>query len=119
MTDVPSERGDAAGTRALIEVLLLHRRMSGDDVLAGVEAVLKVGSTAAELVAIEARRVRDADLAPAIPIEAALGRYDRPAPALTGYDHLLAVGATLLPAEPSATPPVERTATITPIGERS
>jgi transposase len=113
------ERGDAAGTRALIEVLLLHRRMPAADVLAGMEAVLKVGSSAPELVAIEARRVRDADLAPVIPIESALGRYDRPAPALAGYDQLLAVGTSVLPAEPPVIPPVEHAATVTPIGDRS
>jgi transposase len=84
------ERGDAAGTRALIEVLLLHRRMPAADVLAGVGAALGSGSTAPELVAIEARRIRDAEAAPVVPIEAALGRYDRPAPALAGYDQLLA-----------------------------
>jgi hypothetical protein len=87
------ERGDGAGTRALIEVLLLHRRMPAGDVLAGIDAVLSVGSTAPELVAIEARRVRDATVAPVIPITAALGRYDRPAPGLAGYDQLLSGAA--------------------------
>jgi transposase len=107
------ERGDAAGTRALIEVLLLHRRMNSADVLAGVAAVLLVGSTAPELVAIEARRIRDATLAPVIPITAALDRYDRPAPALAGYDQLLATGTT-------AGPPVEQlTAAIIPIGDQT
>ena len=89
------ERGDSAGTRALIEVLLLHRRMPPDDVLAGIDAAMAVGSTAPELVAIEARRIRDADLAPVVPIEAALGRYDRPAPTLAGYDRLLDTDATV------------------------
>ncbi len=98
------ERGDAAGTRALIEVLLLHRRMPAADVLAGVDAVLSVGSTAPELVAIEARRIRDADLAAVVPITAALSRYDRPAPTLVGYDQLLAVGEAADNAQrPSAT----------------
>lgn len=106
------ERGDTDGTRALIEVLLLHRRMPASEVLAGMTAVLKVGSTAPELVAIEARRIRDATLAPVIPITAALGRYDRPAPALAGYDQLLATGTTASPAaEPAA-------ATITTIGDQ-
>ena len=87
------ERGDGAGTRALIEVLLLHRRMAADGVLAGIDAALAVGSTAPELVAIEARRLRDADLAAVVPIESALGRYDRPTPALAGYDQLLSGAA--------------------------
>jgi transposase len=107
------ERGDAAGTRALIEVLLLHRRMTASDVVAGIQAVLKVASTAPELVAIEARRIRDADLAPVVPIEAALGRYDRPAPALAGYDQLLATTGTA-PAGPPAELPA---ATVTTIGD--
>ena len=86
------ERGDGAGTRALIEVLLLQRRMPAADVLAGIDAVLKIGSTAPELVAIETRRLRDAVLAPVVALNTSLGRYDRPAPALAGYDQLLAVG---------------------------
>ncbi|MFN2536095.1 MAG: IS21 family transposase [Pseudonocardiaceae bacterium] len=48
--------GDAAGTRALIEVLLLHRRMDTTAVLAGVSATLQAGSTSTDLVAIEARK---------------------------------------------------------------
>lgn len=48
--------GDAAGTRALIEVLLLHRRMSADAVLAGMTAAIKAGSISTGVVAIEARR---------------------------------------------------------------
>jgi hypothetical protein len=47
--------GDAAGTRALIEVLLLHRHMRHADVLAGLAAALRVGSTSADVVAVEAR----------------------------------------------------------------
>jgi transposase len=48
--------GDAAGTRTLIEVLLLHRRMSHEAVLAGITATLQAGSTSPQLVAIEARK---------------------------------------------------------------
>ncbi|BEL12830.1 hypothetical protein Q0Z83_110210 [Actinoplanes sichuanensis] len=48
--------GDAAGTRALIEVLLLHRRMPHEAVLAGITATLNAGSSSPELVAIEARK---------------------------------------------------------------
>jgi len=48
--------GDAAGTRALIEVLLLHRRMPAEAVLAGITAALDAGAASPELVAIEARR---------------------------------------------------------------
>ena len=68
------EHGDAAGTWALIEVLLLHRRMSYHGVAAGITATLSTGVTTPELVAIEARRVRDADLAPVVAITEAPGR---------------------------------------------
>jgi transposase len=48
--------GDAPGTRALVEVLLLHRRMSQEAVLAGITAALQAGSSSPQLVAIEARK---------------------------------------------------------------
>lgn len=51
--------GDAAGTRALIEVLLLHRHMRHDDVLAGIAAALSAGALTADAVALEARRNTD------------------------------------------------------------
>ena len=44
------------GTRALIEVLLLHRRLRRDAVLAGIRAALDAGSVSADVVAIEARK---------------------------------------------------------------
>jgi hypothetical protein len=87
--------GDAAGTRALIEVLLLHRRLPTDAVVAGIRQVLEVGQVNAELVAIQARRHLDPKLAPVVPITSTLARYDRPPPGLTGYDQLLA--APVLP----------------------
>jgi hypothetical protein len=46
-------RGDAAGTRALVEVRLLHRHLDRADVLAGITAV---GSTTPDVVALEARK---------------------------------------------------------------
>jgi transposase len=48
--------GQAAGTRALIEVLLLHRHQSPDAVVAGIHAALDAGSASPDLVAIEARK---------------------------------------------------------------
>ena len=57
--------GDAAGTRALIEVLLLHRRMSTEAVLAGITVALDAGSSSPELVAIEARKA-DAAVEPEV-----------------------------------------------------
>ena len=48
--------GDSAGTRVLVEVLLLHRHLEHRDVLAGITAALGVGSTSADVVAVEARK---------------------------------------------------------------
>ena len=43
-----ARHGDAAGTRALIEVLLLHRRMPAGQVIAGMTAALGAGSCSPE-----------------------------------------------------------------------
>jgi hypothetical protein len=48
--------GDADGTRALIEVLLLHRSLPDADVVTGITAALQVGAVTADVVAVEARR---------------------------------------------------------------
>ena len=53
--------GDAAGTRALIEVLLLHRHMTHEHVVAGLAAALKAGALTADAVALEARKAADTD----------------------------------------------------------
>ncbi|MBO0815538.1 MAG: IS21 family transposase, partial [Actinobacteria bacterium] len=50
-----AKHGDSAGTRALIEVLLLHRRMPASAVTAGITAALDAGAANPQLVAIEAR----------------------------------------------------------------
>jgi hypothetical protein len=50
------QHGDGAGTRALIEVLLLHRRMSHAAVVAGITAALSVDSVNPDVVAVEARK---------------------------------------------------------------
>src|SRR5207248_2557327 len=52
--------GDAEGTRALVEVLLLHRRMPAAAVLAGIAVTLQAGSTSPDLVAIDARKAASA-----------------------------------------------------------
>jgi len=51
--------GDAEGTRALIEVLLLHRHMPREQVLAGIRAALSAGALTADAVALEARKAAD------------------------------------------------------------
>ena len=48
--------GDSAGTRELINVLLLHRSMSANDVIAGLTAAVNIGAVTADVVAVEARR---------------------------------------------------------------
>lgn len=48
--------GDGAGTRSLIEVLLLHRHLEQADVLAGIGAAPSVGSISAGVVAVEGRK---------------------------------------------------------------
>jgi hypothetical protein len=56
-TKARGRHGDGEGTRALIEVLLLHRHLPAAAVIAGIRAALAVGATSPELVAVEARRV--------------------------------------------------------------
>jgi hypothetical protein len=51
--------GDTAGTRALIEVLLLHRHLAHDHVVVGLAAALRAGALTADTVALEARKAAD------------------------------------------------------------
>jgi len=51
-----ARHGDADGTRALIEVLLLHRRMPAAQVIAGITAAVASGSCSPDVVAVEARK---------------------------------------------------------------
>jgi transposase len=97
--------GDAAGTRALVEVLLLHRHMGHDHVVAGLAAALQAGALTADAVALEARKAADeADgqpagdsTPPAAPAVTSLTarRLDklpadtRPLPSVAAYDQLL------------------------------
>jgi len=80
--------GDRDGTRALIEVLLIHRSLSADAVTAGIAAALGAGSIDPAVVAVEARRAGDR-VAPVIAIGAGLTRFDRPPPTTAHYDELL------------------------------
>lgn len=80
---------DQVGTRALIDVLLEHRRLPPESVVAALDAANRSGIVDAAVVAVEARRHADTR-APAevIPI-GALARYDRPVPSVSVYDQLL------------------------------
>jgi len=51
-----AKHGDGAGTRELIGVLLLHRRMPSAQVAAGITAALTAGACTADVVAVEARK---------------------------------------------------------------
>lgn len=103
--------GDTAGTRALIEVLLLHRHLHPENIVAGIQAALSAGAFTADAVALEARRCADAarpspatDDVPAQPdpveqqpirslTERRLSHLPadtRPLPNVTSYDQLLA-----------------------------
>jgi hypothetical protein len=96
--------GRAQGTRALIEVLLLHRHRPVQAVLAGITATLAAGSTSPELVAVEVRKaagglgcpdlvdLSDLDL-PTPPAGEAANTSPRtaplPVPSVAAYDQLL------------------------------
>lgn len=54
-------RGDRDGTRALIDVLLLGRRIPHEHLVAGLAATLRVGALTADAVALEARKAQEAD----------------------------------------------------------
>jgi transposase len=94
--------GDAAGTRALVEVLLLHRHMDSENVVAGLAAALRAGALTADAVALEARKAADAGephgpapaAAPAVTSLTArrlekLPADTRPLPSVAAYDQLL------------------------------
>ena len=83
--------GDAGGTRALIEILLLHRWLPFPAVHAALEAVNSAGSVDPNLVAIEARRISEqrGPTGSSLPSAAHLQRYERETPSLTLYDGLL------------------------------
>jgi transposase len=80
--------GDGAGTRAVCEVLLLHRHLPATAVIAGMAAGMAVGVVDPKVVAVEARRAGEDALAEVIPIGPG-PIEDRPAPRLDAYDDLL------------------------------
>ena len=101
---VRKAHGDAAGTRTLIEVLLLHRAMAHEHVVAGIAAALVAGALTADAVAVEARKAAQADTGAArpdmppvvLPVTsltlhrlAALPPGTRPLPSVAAYDQLL------------------------------
>ena len=81
-------RGDAAGTRALVEILLAHRTLPALTLVAAMDRAVTSDCLDPQTVLIDARRDHAGRVAPVIAI-GALARYDRPAPSLTDYDQLL------------------------------
>ena len=82
--------GDAAGTRALIEVLLEHRRLPAQVIVEALEAANRAHITDPQVVLVEARAAADRrPTADVVPIGTALTAYDRPAPSVADYDQLL------------------------------
>jgi transposase len=80
--------GDRDGTKALIEVLLLHRVLPAGAVTSGMDAAVAAGTVDPAVVAIEARRANEPS-APAVAIGEGFSRFDRPAPTIGHYDQLL------------------------------
>ena len=81
--------GSSAGTRVIIDVLLLRRQHGAERVREALEAALKMGC--ANLSAIQyLLRVDHREQAPSPPPAdiGALSRYDRPQPSLEAYDQL-------------------------------
>lgn len=97
--------GDAAGTRALVEILLLHRHMDSEHVVAGLAAAVRAGALTADAVALEARKAADDTPAQAtgdtitaslLPVTSLTARRleklppdTRPLPSVAAYDQLL------------------------------
>ena len=97
--------GDAAGTRALIEVLLLHRHTPAADVIAGITAALSVGASSPDVVAVEARKAGE-------PPEATAAGYRRsrpldPGPTPTPVISLTQRRLAALPADTRPRPSVD------------
>jgi transposase len=87
--DVARRRlGDGPGTRALVGVLLLHRTLPAEAVIAGMVGAAALDSVDPDLVAVEARRASHRPSAP-IPVPVATLEAVRPVPSLAGYDQLL------------------------------
>jgi transposase len=81
--------GDQTGTRALIEILLQHRRLPTASIVTALEAANNTGIVDPAVIIVEARRHNDHQPpADVIPI-GALARYDRPVPTVDVYDQLL------------------------------
>jgi transposase len=84
--------GDVHGTKALIEVLLGRRALPTAALLHAMDHAVAAGVLDPQAMLIDTRRLAGRPIAAVIPI-GALGRYDRSAPTLVGYDQLLSRGS--------------------------
>jgi transposase len=80
--------GEREGTRALIGVLLAHRVLPYDAVVAGIDGAMAVGSVDPDVVTVEARRSTERPGGGPVSVPG-LSRFDRPTPSLDDYDDLL------------------------------
>ncbi len=80
--------GDREGTKALIGVLLAHRTLAFEAVVAGIDGALAVGSLDPDVVIVEARKATE-PRAPSLAELPGLARFDRAIPTLDSYDDLL------------------------------
>lgn len=81
-------RGDREGTTAFIDVLLAHRNLPADALIAAMELAVESGALDPHSVIMDARNLHTPPLAPVIPITIG-NKYDRPLPSLDHYDELL------------------------------
>ncbi len=99
--------GESEGTKALVQVLLLHRHLQHRDVVAGIRAALAVGACTADVVAVEARKAAETEgRSPTVTATTVLPEPvappDLPLPSLTERR------ATRLPADQRPLPTLER-----------
>jgi len=97
-------RGDAVGTRALVEILLAHRTLPAAVLIPAMDRAVAADCLDPQTVLIDARRDQAAHIDGVAQVIAigSLARYDRPAPSLTDYDQLLT--ATLPTSTSRSTP---------------
>jgi transposase len=88
-TLLKEKEGKQAGTRAMIEILLLGREHDAKQVRGAVEEALRLGcpNVASVRYLISAAKLEPRPRAEAVEI-GGLSRYDRPQPALSSYDEL-------------------------------
>lgn len=82
--------GESDGTRALVEVLMLHRQAPAEVIHQAIIQALRYGCCEAQAIGVLVRRLQDGAAAP-LPLTdlGALSRYERPPGDLRHYEVLL------------------------------